>query len=255
MLFTGLAQAQLVHSYSLDAAGDPLADSIGSAPLLNDSAVIFGDDDGLTFATFDGPSFGTGDFLVVDESAGAFDLSGYTVTFWFRLETDSQNNWTALFSSGDNNASDGAYQIDFMNGALRLHGSSISAPIATTSELGAGVWHLLTVTQDTIWLNGSPVDLGTTFSLPALKNFALGVNRGRGSVFKGDIADLRIYGSETQWDDTQQASAYAEGPGIPSAPNPGTVILISRLEPTPFDRIARGFLHGTAPRQSPALQQ
>ena len=246
-LTAAVAHADLQNSYSFNAGGDPLIDNTGSAHLLNAGGVTFGDEDGLTFASFGGTSTS---YLVVDESVEAFDLGSYTLSFWFRLETTSQINWSGLLSS--NYGISGGYQIGFHSGLLRFATGIFAQTVnlTTTADLGTSAWHLLTISPNGVWVDGTFQPYSSNYSLPALKKFALG-----SSSFKGDIADVRIYGPETQWDDAMQASAYAEGPGLPAAPNPGTVILISRLEPTPFDRIARGFLYGTAPRQSPALQQ
>lgn len=242
LLSTG-AHAQLAHTYAFDDSG-PLFDNTGDFPLSNNSTVQFGSEEGFAYCQFDGSS----NHLVVDESAGIFELSDYTLSFWFRLETTSQSNWSGMFSSADN--TQGGYQIDFHSGILRfLTGiSGQTLYLNTTTELGTSEWHLLTISKDSIWVNQTRVDFGPSFNLPALKNFALGVNRGRNSSFKGDIADVRIYGAETIWDDATQQQSYAEGPGIPATPNPGTVILISRS-----DRGPTGLLEPLAHFDSPVF--
>lgn len=116
-------------------------------------------------------------------------------------------------------------------------------------------WHLLTITPTGVWINGTSLAYSSNYSLNALRTFALGANRSRNSGFKGDIADVRIYGPETQWDAAMQVRAYADGPGLPAAPNPGTVILISRSKAVHLDPAIGDSWMGAASGQRSAVQQ
>lgn len=197
---------------------------------MNDGGVTFASDpDGVAFATFDGSDNA---FLRVDESTGAFSATDYTLSFWFRLSTENQVDFSGLFASDDGTAN-GDYQVDFRNGDLRINykntaGATAAHVIETIAGLGTDTWHLVTITGDTFWFNDSAAIPLSKPSLGALESFALGANRNRDRTFVGDIADTRIYGSATTWSDAIQSAVYQSGPGsVTSQQSEGTLIMIS----------------------------
>ena len=126
-------------------------------------------------------------------------MNAYTVSLWAKAATNSQVQYTGLFSNKDDGGSNDSLQISFTGDAspkYQVLFSSNAVNIGTVET----EWQHLVVTYDgatvRTYFNGSlanslsltPANAGTYF-----RKYCLGSNRAQSAFFEGDISDARVY--------------------------------------------------------------
>ncbi len=234
LLLISSVQSAEIHSYNFSGPS-PVADQAGTLDLTEFGSSLVYDSTG--FVTCDGNS---ASYL----EAGAVSETAYTVSFWFRIDSSStnQSNYSAIIAS-DQGGDNGSFQIGFNGGKLRVDGKKaggggFAVVMAQATAITVDTWHLVTMMVDPaatdkiqLWFNDTPAIL-SPHELGSMAKMALGINRNRSIAFDGDIADVRIYDSNTVWDDTTQASTFAAGLTANTPVSTGTLVQLIGTDAT-----------------------
>lgn len=228
LLVPSMASAALIAHYDF-ADGDLLDDEQGVYTLANannTSGTVTANPDGsAAFSGNDGWLSATG-------PGGATD---FTVSFWMRTDDWTQGNFQGLFSNEISSAAAFSWQIDVSGGTMRLVSATSGFAALTTDASGFAVdtWHHIVLRKSTV--SGiittelfateigaaGPNSLGTNDDNPGgLQNFRLGTNRNDDSLFRMDMANVKVYNDAN----ATIASLFAEGPQ--TIPEPSSTALL-----------------------------
>ena len=169
------------------------------------------------------------------ETPGAVPIgSDFIVSFWWKTDSFEQGDFQGLFSSNTANVNY-SWQFDSSGTDMRLvsNGSSANPALSDPeSNLAPDTWYHTVVrkwsennTDLYITQEGavSPLLVGSQGRNPGgLNFFRLGVNRNTDSLFRFDMANVKIYDDSTQ---SRVSTLLAEGPGL--IPEPGTFALLA----------------------------
>ena len=123
----------------------------------------------------------------------------FTIAFWTKPDSSAMNTHASVMSTGNNNTSDGRFQIDYVSaGKLRFFATGGEI----TADLDNNIWNHFVITRSDngtndnmvcLYKNGGPSStcLGTVPTLWDL--LKVGQNRNNGSYWKGYIDELKIY--------------------------------------------------------------
>ena len=123
----------------------------------------------------------------------------FTIAFWTKPDSSAMNTHASVMSTGNNNTSDGRFQIDYVSaGKLRFYATGGEI----TADLDNNIWNHFVITRSDngtndnmvcLYKNGGPSStcLGTVPTLWDL--LKVGQNRNNGSYWKGYIDELKIY--------------------------------------------------------------
>ena len=228
------ANAALLAHYDFT-DGDLLDNEVNASYTLN--KVVNGADT-LTItpegaASFPGLDGTEKDYL---ETAGPGGKPNFTVSFWFRTDTVPQGGFQGLFSNNSGGSLvANSWQVDVNSGTLRLVGVDLAGGGITNGEAGepaiqANVWHHVVVRKTTSGTTSAELFLGTESGLVSvgtnpnnpggLQNFRLGVNRNTDSLYRFEMANVKIYDDVT----VSLTDLNNEGPQV--VPEPSSLALL-----------------------------
>lgn len=197
-LMGSMANAALIAHYDFG-DGDLLDDEIGSYPLTQVGTVTANNDE-IGSARFDG----SGVSHLTAETMNYADGTSFTVSFWWRTETLSQDAWDSLMSTIPSGTGE-SWQIDDDGAAgLRLKGDSDDSIVVAQSTLSAETWYHMALVSDisgnnvSLYLtrrDQSAVELVGSVSdkLFYLTDLRIGANRGGDQTYDSDIAEVKVY--------------------------------------------------------------
>ena len=200
----GAADAAFIAHYDFT-DGDLTDNEVGGSYTLN--KVVNGADSLFITpqgaASFPGLDGGEKDYL---ETTGPGGAGSFTVSFWFKTDQVSQGNFQGLFSNNTvNSPNNFSWQVDVQSGTLRLVSATTGFTPITNAEGGepqiqADVWQHVVVRKINdngelfFGTEGSLTSVGSTALNPGgLQFFRLGVNRNTDSLYRMEMANVKIY--------------------------------------------------------------
>ncbi|SHK04827.1 PEP-CTERM protein-sorting domain-containing protein [Rubritalea squalenifaciens DSM 18772] len=163
------------------------------------------------------------------ETLGPGGSPTFTVSLWIKTDDWTQGSFQGIFSNNISSAASFSWQLDSSGGDIRVAGTGASTS-TSAAALNTDSWYHFVVRKTSTDLELYITEQGAgTANLASsvagspggLQYFRLGANRNTDSLFRMDMANVKIYTD----DDVSIDSLLAEGPEL--IPEPSTSLLFS----------------------------
>ena len=121
----------------------------------------------------------------------------FTIAFWTKPDSSAMNTYASVISTGNNNTSDGRFQIDY-SGSNEIRFNVSGGTL--TSDLNTDEWNHIVITKTdstenlTIRMYTDGIEQDNDSQITTLWDLLkVGQNRNNGSYWKGYIDELKIY--------------------------------------------------------------